>query len=211
MVADRIEQLPLILDCFGNAATEGNANSSRHLRYLEMKFTDSGKLSGAIINVYLLEKWRLCETLSKYEKISINFRQFSNHGNSLMFFRSNRNYHIFYYVYYGLKCDGLTEKYFLDGQRDLRFLPIGDTDAEIGYYLSGYKKLKKYLRFWDMEGEEQSFLFHTIVAILLIGQIQFGKRNGESYITNPDILNKGKKNSIICYRWLILPISTVMN
>ncbi len=78
MVADRIEQLPLILDCFGNAATEGNANSSRHLRHLELKFTESGKLSGAIISVYMLEKWRLSETLSKCGKISINFSQFSN-------------------------------------------------------------------------------------------------------------------------------------
>lgn len=63
--ADRIEQLPAILDCFGNAATDGNANSSRHVRYLELTFTESGKLSGAIINVYLLEKWRICDTLSK--------------------------------------------------------------------------------------------------------------------------------------------------
>ncbi len=43
-----------------------------------------------------------------------------------------------------------------------------------------------------MEGDEQSFIFHTVVAVLLIGQIQFGDRNLESYITNPDILNKGK-------------------
>ena len=68
MVADRIEQLPLLLDCFGNAATDGNANSSRHVRYLELKFTDSGKLSGAIVSVYLLEKWRICDSLSKLEK-----------------------------------------------------------------------------------------------------------------------------------------------
>lgn len=92
--------------------------------------------------------------------------------------------------------DGLAEKYFLDGQTNLRFLPIGDTDAEISYYLSGYKKLKKYLRFWDMEGDEQSFIFHTVVAVLLIGQIQFGDRNGESYVTNPDILNKSKDDDV---------------
>lgn len=105
--------------------------------------------------------------------------------------RSNRNFHIFYYVYYGLKYEELSEKYFLDGQRDMRFLPIGDTDAEIGYYLNGYKKLKKHLRFWDMEGEEQEFIFQTIAAILLLGQIRFDDQNGQSFIANPDILNKG--------------------
>jgi myosin heavy subunit len=47
-----------------------------------------------------------------------------------------------------------------------------------------------------MEGDEQSFIFHTVVAVLLIGQIQFGDRNLESYITNPEILNKGKDDEI---------------
>lgn len=80
MVADRVEQLPLILDCFGNAATEGNANSSRHVRYLEMKFTDSGKLSGAIISLYLLEKWRISESLSKFVNILFYITRFSMHN-----------------------------------------------------------------------------------------------------------------------------------
>lgn len=71
MVADRIEQLPLMLDCFGNAATDGNANSSRHVRYIELKFTESGKLSGAIVNLYLLEKWRICESLTKLENYKL--------------------------------------------------------------------------------------------------------------------------------------------
>lgn len=73
----------------------------------------------------------------------------------------------------------------------MRFLPIGDTDAEIAYYLTGYKKLKKYFRFWDMEGEEQEFIFQIVAAILLLGQIRFGDESGQSFITNPDILNKG--------------------
>lgn len=66
ILAERIEQLPMILDCFGNAATEGNANSSRHARYIEFTFSESGKLSGAVVSMYLLEKWRISGQLSKY-------------------------------------------------------------------------------------------------------------------------------------------------
>ena len=106
-------------------------------------------------------------------------------------YRSNRNYHIFYYVYYGLKKDGLASQYFLDGRNSFRFLPIGDTEAEINYYLSGYQKLKDHLEFWDMERTEQDFIFKTIAAILLIGQITFDDENGTAFVSNPNILNNG--------------------
>lgn len=105
--------------------------------------------------------------------------------------RSNRNYHIFYYVYYGLKKDGLSAQYFLDGQKSFRFLPIGDTEAEVNYYLNGYQKLKEYLRFWDMEKVEQEFIFESISAIILLGQIQFDDENGTAFVENPNVLNNG--------------------
>jgi len=67
MAAKRIEQLPFFLDAFGNAATDTNSNSSRHCRYIDLCFTSSGKLCGAIASIYLLEKWRICSELTKYE------------------------------------------------------------------------------------------------------------------------------------------------
>lgn len=65
MVMNRVENLPFLLDTIGNAATEGSSNSSRHTRYIELTFTDTGKLSGAIISIYMLEKWRISHFLSK--------------------------------------------------------------------------------------------------------------------------------------------------
>ena len=114
---------------------------------------------------------------------------------SVSLLRSNRNYHIFYYIYYGLKKDGLLSTFFLEGRNTFRFLPIGDTDAEVNYYLSGYQKLKEHLRFWDMEKQEQEFIFRTIAAILLLGQIEFDDEARGSFVTNPDVLNNG--NSIV--------------
>ena len=80
MAAKRIEELPFFLDTFGNAATESNANSSRHCRYIDLCFTSSGKLCGAIVSIYLLEKWRITSELSKYELSSFNF-MFENRKN----------------------------------------------------------------------------------------------------------------------------------
>lgn len=94
-----------------------------------------------------------------------------------------------------MKKDGLLGRYNLDGRTDFRFLPVGDTDAEFSYYLTGYAKLKEYLRYWDMDQHEQQFIFETVAAILLIGQIRFEGNYGAT-VCNPDVLNKGiKKHS----------------
>jgi myosin-5 len=48
-----------ILESFGNARTSRNDNSSRFGKYIDISFCRSGKLSGASIETYLLEKVRL--------------------------------------------------------------------------------------------------------------------------------------------------------
>ncbi|EEC47670.1 predicted protein, partial [Phaeodactylum tricornutum CCAP 1055/1] len=48
-----------ILESFGNARTIRNDNSSRFGKYIDIRFTRSGKLSGASVETYLLEKVRL--------------------------------------------------------------------------------------------------------------------------------------------------------
>ena len=53
-VSSKLEQLPFLLDAFGNAATEGNANSSRHVRFLDFTFTG---------NVMLAEMFRITRAL----------------------------------------------------------------------------------------------------------------------------------------------------
>lgn len=48
-----------ILESFGNARTVRNDNSSRFGKFIEIQFTMSGKLVGAVMQTYLLEKVRL--------------------------------------------------------------------------------------------------------------------------------------------------------
>lgn len=72
-IEQQVLQSNPILESFGNARTIRNDNSSRFGKYIDIAFTKSGKLSGASIETYLLEKVRLIHPSA-----------------------GERNYHVFY-------------------------------------------------------------------------------------------------------------------
>lgn len=76
-----LESNPL-LEAFGNAKTVRNNNSSRFGKFTEIHFDKSGRISGAAIRTYLLERSRVVNVTDP-----------------------ERNYHIFYQV-----CDGASEE-----------------------------------------------------------------------------------------------------
>uniref|UniRef100_A0AAY4BDL1 Myosin IXB n=1 Tax=Denticeps clupeoides TaxID=299321 RepID=A0AAY4BDL1_9TELE len=67
-----------VLEAFGNAKTAHNNNSSRFGKFIQVNYTESGAVRGAIIEKYLLEK---CRLISRE--------------------KCERNYHVFYYLLVG--------------------------------------------------------------------------------------------------------------
>lgn len=58
-IESRVLQSNAILESFGNARTLRNDNSSRFGKFIELRFSDRGRLIGASIDTYLLEKARI--------------------------------------------------------------------------------------------------------------------------------------------------------
>ncbi|CAJ1968966.1 unnamed protein product [Sphenostylis stenocarpa] len=140
-----------VLEAFGNAKTVRNDNSSRFGKFVEIQFDKVGRISGAAIRTYLLEKSRVCQ-ISDPE----------------------RNYHCFY-----LLCASPPEekeKYKLGDPRSFHYLNQSNC-----YELSGVNAAQEYLstkRAMDIVGisqEDQDAIFRVVAAILHLGNIKFAK------------------------------------
>ena len=59
VLAQRILQSNVVLEAFGNAATTINPNSSRFGKFARLLFDQDGRIHGARISTYVLEKSRL--------------------------------------------------------------------------------------------------------------------------------------------------------
>ncbi|KAJ9183778.1 hypothetical protein P3X46_007589 [Hevea brasiliensis] len=140
-----------VLEAFGNAKTVRNNNSSRFGKFVEIQFNKNGRISGAAIRTYLLERSRVCQ-ISDPE----------------------RNYHCFY-----LLCAASPEereKYKLGNPKSFHYLNQSNC-----YQLDGVNDAEEYLatrRAMDVVGiseEEQEAIFGVVAAILHLGNIEFAK------------------------------------
>ncbi|XP_076942866.1 myosin-9-like isoform X2 [Bidens hawaiensis] len=140
-----------VLEAFGNAKTVRNNNSSRFGKFVEIQFDKHGRISGAAIRTYLLERSRVCQ-ISDPE----------------------RNYHCFY-----LLCAAPpeeVEKYKLGDPKTFHYLNQSNC-----YQLAGINEAQDYLatrRAMDVVGisdTDQEAIFRLVAAILHLGNVQFIK------------------------------------
>lgn len=140
-----------VLEAFGNAKTVRNNNSSRFGKFVEIQFDKHGRISGAAIRTYLLERSRVCQ---------INDPE--------------RNYHCFYLLCAAPQEE--IEKYKLGNPKSFHYL-----NQSKCYELVGVNDAHDYLatrRAMDIVGiskSEQEAIFRVIAAILHLGNIDFAK------------------------------------
>ncbi|XP_027367065.1 myosin-6-like [Abrus precatorius] len=140
-----------VLEAFGNAKTVRNNNSSRFGKFVEIQFDQRGRISGAAIRTYLLERSRVCQVSDP-----------------------ERNYHCFYMLCAAPPED--VQKYKLGNPRTFHYLNQSNC-----FELEGVDEFKEYCdtrRAMDVVGissEEQEAIFRVVAAILHLGNIEFTK------------------------------------
>ncbi|XXG43535.1 hypothetical protein AAC387_Pa01g3541 [Persea americana] len=140
-----------VLEAFGNAKTVRNNNSSRFGKFVEIQFDQHGRISGAAIRTYLLERSRVCQVSDP-----------------------ERNYHCFYLLCAAPPAE--VEKYKLGNPKSFHYLNQSNC-----YELVGVSDAHDYLatrRAMDIVGiseNEQEAIFSIIAAILHLGNIEFAK------------------------------------
>ncbi|RLN16860.1 hypothetical protein C2845_PM02G05230 [Panicum miliaceum] len=140
-----------VLEAFGNAKTVKNNNSSRFGKFVEIQFDKYGKISGAAVRTYLLERSRVCQVSDP-----------------------ERNYHCFYML-----CNAPPEdvkRFKVGDPRSFHYL--NQTNC---YEVANVDDAREYIETrnaMDIVGidqDEQDAIFRVVAAILHLGNIDFSK------------------------------------
>ncbi|KAG8196053.1 hypothetical protein JTE90_007800 [Oedothorax gibbosus] len=153
---DQVIQTNPVLEAFGNAKTVRNDNSSRFGKFIRIHFGPMGKLAGADIETYLLEKARVISQQPL-----------------------ERSYHIFYQIMSG-KIKKLKEKCLLSNNvRDYHFVSQGKTDipgvddgedmliTDNGFDVLGFTE------------EEKLNIYKITGSVMHLGELHFKQRPRE--------------------------------
>ncbi|CAI8606062.1 unnamed protein product [Vicia faba] len=153
-----LESNPL-LEAFGNARTVRNDNSSRFGKFVEIQFDRNGRISGAAIRTYLLERSRVVQITDP-----------------------ERNYHCFYQL---CASERDAEEYKLGHPSHFHYLNQSKVYELNG--VSNAEEYMKTRRAMDIVGishEDQEAIFRVLAAILHLGNVEFspGKEHDSSVI-----------------------------
>ncbi len=147
-----------LLEAFGNAKTVKNNNSSRFGKFIQVSFTDKGKILSARIYNYLLEKSRVVNIQSE-----------------------ERNYHIFYQFILGSNEEE-KERYKIKDLEYYDYLNKGCFDVDDMDDVENFKETKSCMEKLNFNEKEIGYIFGILSAILYLGNITFIEENNNSNI-----------------------------
>ncbi|KAF8097294.1 hypothetical protein N665_0291s0003 [Sinapis alba] len=148
-----------ILEAFGNAKTLRNDNSSRFGKLIEIHFSETGKISGAKVQTFLLEKSRVVQCAE-----------------------GERSYHIFYQLCAGASPT-LKEKLNLTSAEEYKYLQQSNC-----YSINGVDDAERFqavteaLDIVHVSKEDQESVFAMLAAVLWLGNVSFTVIDNENHV-----------------------------
>ncbi|KAK4492484.1 hypothetical protein RD792_003293 [Penstemon davidsonii] len=140
-----------VLEAFGNAKTVRNNNSSRFGKFVEIQFDKHGRISGAAIRTYLLERSRVCQVSDP-----------------------ERNYHCFYLLCAAPQEE--IEKYKLGPSKTFHYLNQSNCHELVGISdAHDYLATRRAMDIVGISQKEQDAIFRVVASILHLGNVEFAK------------------------------------
>ncbi|XP_061126880.1 myosin-6-like [Syngnathus typhle] len=170
---DQIIQANPALEAFGNAKTSRNDNSSRFGKFIRIHFGNSGKLSSADIETYLLEKSRVTYQL-----------------------KAERNYHIFYQILSNQKPDLLDLLLITNNPYDYSYISQGEVTVAS---INDSEELMATDSAFDVLGftpEEKMGVYKLTGAIMHYGNLKFKQKQREEQ-AEPDGTEAADKSAYL--------------
>ncbi|CAN0909026.1 VIII-1 [Linum grandiflorum] len=148
-----------ILEAFGNAKTLRNDNSSRFGKLIEINFSETGKISGARIQTFLLEKSRVVQCME-----------------------GERSYHIFYQLCAGAPSR-LRDKIKLKSANDYKYLRQSNCCSIDGVDdAHNFDIVTEALDIVHVSREDQESVFAILAAVLWLGNVSFTVIDNENHV-----------------------------
>ncbi|XP_042243053.1 myosin heavy chain, muscle-like isoform X28 [Homarus americanus] len=153
---DQIVQTNPVLEAFGNAKTVRNDNSSRFGKFIRIHFGPSGKLSGADIETYLLEKARVISQQTLERSYHIFYQIMSDQIKTIKpICRLSNDIHDYHFV-----SQGKVTVASIDDKEDMQF-----TDE--AFDVLGFSH------------EEKENVYKVTAAVMHFGEMKFKQRGRE--------------------------------
>lgn len=158
-VADRINAAYSVIHAFTHAGSPTNPNSTRCVISSQMAYAQTGKLTGAIFWVYMLEKTRVT---------------FDNPEHS--------NFHIFYYFYDAMEQEERLKDFSLDYGRTQTILRVSEhpVKSKLAYprdnpddNVRRFKELEQNMILLDFSSDQIETIYRILAAIIIIGELRF--------------------------------------
>uniref|UniRef100_A0A336JYY3 non-specific serine/threonine protein kinase n=1 Tax=Culicoides sonorensis TaxID=179676 RepID=A0A336JYY3_CULSO len=160
-IGDRINSAYNVVQALTHACTPINAHSTRCVLKMQLTFASTGKLTGAIIYVQLLEKSRVASE----KPVDMNF-------------------HIFYNFFDMMQREERLKDFFGDLEikkgKSIRNFTSSDENAK------KFKNWEQYLISLDFSKTQIECIYKIIAAIILLGELAF---NSEYSSTTAELIN----------------------
>ncbi|XP_056637443.1 myosin heavy chain, muscle isoform X22 [Diorhabda sublineata] len=166
---DQVVQTNPVLEAFGNAKTVRNDNSSRFGKFIRIHFGPTGKLAGADIETYLLEKARVISQQPL-----------------------ERSYHIFYQIMSG-SVKGVKEACLLSNDiHDYNNVAQGKTTIPNVDDAEEFSLTDEAFDILGFSQEEKSNVYKITAAVMHMGCMKF-KQRGREEQAEPDGTEEGER------------------